>query len=133
MNPTHQNVTPDQGDEMESETAPMWLKVLVVVLGLAIIGMLALIIYKVAAGDTEKTKVQLPPAGISTLDQEPTLVQLPERLQLDLPDGSEVISVTPSGRELFFWVRHASGTQEIFILNRLTGAVSRIEVTSAGS
>lgn len=133
MNPTHQNVTPDREGELEVETAPTWLKVLVVVLGLAIVGMLALIIFKVAAGDNNKDQVQLPPASNGVIGEEPALVQVPERLQLELPIGSEIVSMIPYGRELFFRVRHVSGEQEVFILNRLTGAVSRIEVVSAGS
>lgn len=113
---------------MAAESAPTWLKVLVVVLGLAIIGMLALIIYKVMAGDADEPKIQLPPVSEAPF---PTgdLVQIPDTLTLELPAGSEVISVAPHGREIYFRVRAVSGSEQVFILDRLTGAVSRIEIT----
>lgn len=128
MNVTDQNVT--QQNEEEIPKAPGWLKVLVAVLGIAIVGMLLLIVFKVANGDHQKPDEPigaLPASSPATTAFPPG--ELPQGdFELPRPEGATLVSVTPSGIEVYLHFRMPDGGETITILNRQTGAVSTINI-----
>lgn len=127
MNGTDQKVTPISDEAIES--APMWLKVIVVVLGLAIIAMLGLILYRVLAGPSPDDS--LPPAAVGQSSPR-ALAIVPQDFELLGPAGSKLVALVPSGDELFlhFQVDGADGnaSEHVIILNRRTGSVSTVRI-----
>jgi hypothetical protein len=110
--------------------APMFLKVLVVVLGLAIIGMLGLIIFKVMAGDhKKKTPVQVSetqqPAGLKTIA--PKSFVLIGDIVVTRPAGSKLISATTNGREATLHFSSAD-VDVVMTVDRVTGEKSTITI-----
>lgn len=124
MNGTDQKVTPISDEAVAS--APMWLKVLVVVLGIAIVGMLALIFYRIMAGPgDEKTARQIAAPAI------PASLPPIEARDFDViaPDGASLVSVVPAGAEVFLHFRTSDGRDEVIILDRRTGNRSRLVIS----
>lgn len=126
-----ENVT--LANALQSETAPMWLKVLVVVLGIAIVGMLALILFKIVAGSgvEEPSAVgvsQSQEAQFSQPVQSGTEPLPPQDFDIVRPEGASLLSVRASGADVIFHFRLPEGSDQIIILDRRSGAVSRVNV-----
>jgi hypothetical protein len=125
MNAVEQNVTHETGEEHPK--SPFWLKMLVTVLGLAIIGMLGLIIFKIVAGDHQKeTLTDLPSATIGSVQHQP----LPPHgdHQVTIPQGGQLIEVQPNGVELMLRIKLVDGSEKILFLNRTSGVVTTVEI-----
>lgn len=126
MNATDQNVTP-KGDEKAVYT-PMWLKVLVIVLGAAIVGMLLLIVVKIAAGDHQKEESDVDNQSISV----PTTVTLPPLNGKDFnivkPAEAQLVAIIPAGNEVFLHFRSEDGNEQIVVLDRKSGTTSLITI-----
>lgn len=124
MNGSDQKVTPIDDEAMES--APFWLKAIVVGLGLAILGMLGLILYKIIVGPGEKqsgdTSQDLPAVSQS--------VGTPPSgdFDIDVPAGATLVTMVPAGAEVFLHFRLSDGSDQIIVLNRLTGETSKLWV-----
>lgn len=124
-----ENVTPETPFPVES--APGWLKALVVGLGIAIIGMLALILFKIVAGDATEEAEPLSPAAAAP-GQHVAPLEAGD-YEIERPIGATLVSVRPSGEEVYLRFRLVSGGDEIVILNRRTGDISRIAVPISGN
>lgn len=126
MNATDQNVT--QQNEEETPKAPGWLKALVVILGVGIVGMLLLIVFKIANGDHQKLEE---PIGALPASSPAATVFPPGELpvgdfEVPRPEGATLVSIVPSGVEVYMHFKTEDGVERITILNRQTGAVSTI-------
>lgn len=130
MNGSEPKVTPPKVsaiDEETMESAPFFLKAIVVGLGIAIIAMLGLILYKIIMGpeaeDTPEPVVEsvLPPVSIDAKD-----------FDIVVPEGASLVSMVPAGAEVFLHVRLSDGTDQVVILNRISGEISRLWVKPEG-
>ncbi|MBO6505619.1 MAG: hypothetical protein JJ850_08110 [Kordiimonadaceae bacterium] len=115
-------------DEETMESAPFFLKAIVVGLGIAIIAMLALILYKIVTGPEAEEEAPepvvetvLPPSRIEAKD-----------FDVAVPQGAALVSMVPAGTEVFLHVRLSDGTDQVIILNRVTGDVSRLSIKPSG-
>lgn len=124
MNGTTENVTHDS-DEMVA-TTPAWLKILVVGLGIAIIGMLGLILYKIITGLGDMAEETMAPAATMALHPASTII--PGDYAVVRPSGMELIAVVPSGAEVFLHFRGKGGADQIIIFNRVTGDTSTMKI-----
>lgn len=124
MNGTTENVTHDS-DEMVTLT-PVWLKVLVVGLGVAIIGMLGLILYKIITGVGDMTEDTVAPVEVAAA--QPTPVFTPGDYDIVRPGSMELVTVVPAGAEVFLHFRDKGGADQIIIFNRLTGETSTLKI-----
>ncbi|WP_262694940.1 hypothetical protein [Kordiimonas aquimaris] len=126
MNATDQNVT--QQNEEETSKAPGWLKALVVILGVGIVGMLLLIVFKIANGDHQKPDEPIGalPASSPAVTVFPSGELPTGDFEISRPNGAALVSVTPSGVEVYMHFKTEDGAERITILNRQTGAVSTI-------
>ncbi len=138
MTSANENVT--ENADMTPK-APMALKVLVVALGIAIVALLGLIIWKVMAGDHKK---KAPPqvtaergslvGGIEVQGLAPQTLQGVlyqtdfSDLILRRPEGGQLVSYTPNGLEIILHFKMADGTDQLLIINRATGKESRITI-----
>lgn len=131
MNGSDAKVTPPKSDVIGEETmesAPFILKAIVVGLGIAIIGMLGLILYKIVAGPSEEAaptpivEAVLPPAGISAKD-----------FDIAVPAGATLVSVQPHGAEVFLHVRLSDGSDKVIVVNRANGEISRLTLQAANN
>lgn len=125
MNAVEPNVTHDT--EEEHPGTPFWLKTLVVVLGLAIIAMLALIIFKVVAGDHQKKE----DADLPLLTMKGNQYQPGTRYsdhEITIPDGASLVEVRPNGGELMLHVKLRDGHEEILFLDRASGVVTTVRI-----
>lgn len=119
MNGSDPKVTPESDETLES--APFFLKAIVVGLGVAIIAMLGLILYKIVAGPAKDgapepiVEAVLPPAEVQAKD-----------FDVLVPAGATLVAMVPAGSEVFLHVRLADGTDQVLILNRITGELSRL-------
>lgn len=134
MNATDQNVTHESEaiDDEQVPATPMWLKVLVTVLGLAIVAMLLLIVFKIANGDHQKPDELKQEAALPSLSAGATVFP-PISLtagdyEVPRPDGAALVSITPAGIELYMHFKSDTGSEQIIILNRQTGALSTITI-----
>lgn len=120
MNGSDPKVTPVDEETMAS--APFFLKALVVGLGIAIIVMLGLILYKIVAGPESEPEAR--PAPVPT-----PVTALPARdFDIDAPEGATLVAMVPAGAEVFLHFRLADGSDQIIILNRATGEQSSLRV-----
>lgn len=127
-------------DEETMESAPFFLKAIVVGLGIAIIAMLGLILYKIVAGPAEE---EITPSSVSTAAETEQLESLTGRLwmggpeaqdfDITVPEGATLVSTVPAGAEVFLHVKLADGTDQVLILNRVTGDISRLWVKPEGN
>ena len=124
MTATNKNVTPDDtGNDQETPAVPRGLKILVVALGVAILAMLVLIIYKVLAGD-HKSSSKNPAQKVTSQ----TLGSIDfTNVALKRPAGSVLVKATNGPAEIMLQFSGPEGDTLIFI-NRQTGAESRISV-----
>jgi len=128
MTLVNENVTQNGND---APKAPLGLKILVVALGIAIIVMLGLIIWKVMAGDHKKSVPATVP-GVRMAPKEHA--QVPENVEasyFDLtvtrPAKSELVRSTVAELEVVLHFRSATA-DTIIVINRATGKESRITV-----
>ncbi len=129
MNGSDQKVTPIDDEVMES--APFWLKAIVVGLGLAILGMLGLILYKIIMGPGDKQPGDTP-QDMPTINQSVGLVPAPPSgdFDIDVPAGAALVTMVPSGPEVFLHFRLTDGSDQIIVLNRVTGETSTVGIQS---
>ena len=123
MNGTTENVT-HHSDEVVAPT-PVWLKMLVVGLGVAIIAMLGLILYKIISGVGDMTDDKAVP--IEAAAARPALLAKGD-FDIDRPANMELVAVVPAGNEVFLHFRGKNGTDQVIIFNRLTGDVSTLNI-----
>lgn len=118
MTAAEENVT-------ENVKPPFLLKVLVVALGLAIVGMLGLIIMKVMAGDHKK--VPSKPVASVVDEQETPGAMMPENLSLARPEGSELVSYQYTDKGL---VLHFTNSEAdvIIMVDAASGKESSISI-----
>jgi len=130
MNGTTENVT-HQNDDVVTPT-PVWLKMLVFGLGIAIICMLGLILYKIITGvgdmaEQQPTPLEVVAAPVAT---SPALLASGD-FEITRPPNTELIAVVPSGSEVFLHFRGKDGDDKVIIFNRLNGKVSTLNVTGS--
>lgn len=134
MNATDQNVTHENEahEDEEVPSTPIWLKALVTVLGVAIVAMLLLIVFKIANGDHQKTGQAQQDAALPSVAANATLFPpIPVSAgdyEVPRPEGATLVSVMPAGAEVYMHFRSEEGTEQIIILNRQTGALSTITI-----
>ena len=131
MNGSDAKVTPPKSggiDEETMESAPFFLKAIVVGLGIAIIGMLGLILYKIVAGPSEEAaptpvvEAVLPPAGIDAKD-----------FDIAVPADATLVSMQPQGAEVFLHVRLSDGSDQVIVVNRASGEIARLTLQPASN
>lgn len=115
-----QNVTPNMGEE-ETAKAPIGLIILVVALGIAILGMLALMAYKIMSGDASKSK-KVP---VVATEQVATIVSGFDELTVTKPEGSTLSKIeTSDGTVTLHYKSEASVT--LILIDRVSGKESRV-------
>lgn len=125
MNGSDEKVTPIDEETMAS--APFFLKAIVVGLGIAIIAMLGLILYRIVSGPLPEEEEQ-PVAEVSA----PVTAVPAGNFNVPVPEGAELISMVPAGAEVFLHFRLKEGTDQVVILNRINGEISHLWVTAQG-
>jgi len=120
MTAAKENVT-QNGDEPIK--APLGLKILVVVLGIAIVVMLVLIIWKVMVGDGKESRPETVAVSEVQLGSSPFLVDM----AIERPAGSELVSTKASATEI---ILHFSSSEAdmIVIIDRRSGKESRLTI-----
>ncbi|MFC3053088.1 hypothetical protein [Kordiimonas pumila] len=127
MTVTNQNVTPDGAgsDENISDVkAPLVLKIIVAVLGIAIIGMLGLILMKIISGDHKKTTAKQM-VGHAVSKQQNMLI---EDREIKVPAGTVFEAVTSDNAHLILHFKGADKTV-LVLLDKQTGDLTNITVT----
>lgn len=127
MNGTTENVT-HQNDDDIPET-PLWLKLLVWGLGAAIIAMLGLILYKIVTGVGDMVEEGVPPVELATVPPASGSRVIPiGNFEVIRPANMQLTSVVPAGDEVYLHFQAENGADQIVILNRLTGGVSKLKI-----
>ncbi len=130
------NVTPQntENEEEVPQKAPMALIIVVVVLGIALVGMLGLIIMKIVSGDHKKKPEagiveQVSPA-VTAESVVPTVASNFEfgDFKITQPANSKLVSYSAGGVEMYFHFELETGDNVIISLNRVTGNESRITI-----
>jgi len=136
MTAEYKNVTSDvtpnsAAEDQEDIRAPMWLKMVVLFLGLGIIGMLGLIGYKIMSGGDDKASKSAV-VGTETSTAVPLVQGVASPVKFGAytvrrPAGSELVRVSSSPAEITF---HFDGPEGdiIILLDRKTGRESRVSV-----
>jgi hypothetical protein len=121
------NVTSEETEAVDKP--PRWLVATVIILGLAIIGMLVLMVVKIMAGDggDEGGEVAGALQAPSIQGAVPSATYLKEA-SISRPEGSRLDSVEVYGHEMVMHFRLADGGDLVIVLNRVTGETSRIIV-----
>ncbi|GHF23472.1 hypothetical protein GCM10017044_17500 [Kordiimonas sediminis] len=147
-----ENVTSKNADmdEFPQVKAPFGLKMLVIVLGVAIIGMLALIFYKIA-DELTKAATKDPDAQETTVSANAAPADTGQAVSrsagsrsaptvqsarpdaggdytLPRPEGASLTSTTVRDWEVVLQFRGVDGSDTILILDRASGKVTRIHV-----
>lgn len=131
MNGTTENVT-HQNDDIVTPT-PVWLKILVVGLGVAIIVMLGLILYKIISGVSNMSDDGQLPIELSAVPPV-ALAALPGgNFNIARPKGMELVAMVPADGEVFLHFRGKNGDDKVIIFNRLTGDVTSLEIAVPGN
>lgn len=124
MNGSDQKVTPIDEETMAS--APFWLKAVVVGLGIAIIAMMGLILYRIVAGPGEEPATGSAAAPVMSV---PAYQGLSARdFDVQAPQGASLVAMVPAGTEVFLHFRLEDGGDQVIILNRATGEQSTLRV-----
>jgi hypothetical protein len=131
MTAANENVTENAvSDGEEAPRAPLGLKILVVALGLAILVVLGLIIFKVMAGDHKKAKASRE-AQVAASTLSPSLAEVESGAIFDLsivrPAGSSLVSTSVTSAEIVLTFK-APDADTIVVINRATGKESRLTV-----
>lgn len=125
---TLKNAAPDNSPAGEEDAVPNYrgLKILVIALGVAIAGMLALIVYTISqrmAGELiEGEAVESEHATEAV-----AVVEGYGNFSIERPKEAELVAVTASGRDLVFHFRSDLG-DTVITLDRRTGAQTRVDV-----
>jgi hypothetical protein len=139
------NVTPNNGPNGQNpaveaeDKPPVWLIITVVVLGLAIIGMLVVIVMKVLIGDkkpeetvgTNAPAVSVEDGNNHRVSGSITQTQAGkylDNIKLERPKGSDLVSTHVSGRYISMTFRLEAGGDVILILDRTDGSVDTISI-----
>lgn len=130
MMPQEENVTPKNAtspDSVDAEETPNFrgLKVLVILLGIGIAGMLALITYTISQRAAETLSGDEPATATVTAPAEAALYL--ENHLVERPTGATLLSVTVNGPELVLHFEGEAG-DTIVTLDRRTGKQTRIEI-----
>ncbi len=129
----------DQPPEGEDKP-PVWLIVTVIVLGLAIIGMLVVIVMKVLIGDKDEVAASEEiPVASEEVDQQPqelfgllkssidySYPEYLEHIEVNRPKGSQLVSSNVEGFYVTLNFKLADGSDQIMIVNRSDGSVDTI-------
>lgn len=105
-------VTP--GEDVEYDRPPMWLKVLVIVLGIAIVGMLVAIVTKIMTGLGDE------PQPVETAEAVVAAPMVAGEISIKRPDGATLVSTSLSGNRLVLTFRGDDG-DHILLLDQTTG------------
>ena len=124
MNATDEKVTPIDEETMAS--APFFLKAIVVGLGIAIIAMLGLILFRIVSGPMPEESE--PVTAIS----QPVTAAPSGNFNVPMPEGAELVRMVPAGTEVFLHFRLKGGADQVVILDRATGEISRLWVVPEG-
>lgn len=116
-----QNVTSNMDDE-ETTKAPIGLVILVVALGVAIIGMLGLMAFKIMSGDASKQKKQTAAVEMSTVPAASF-----DELKVSKPADSTLSKIETNDNSV---ILHYRGEDKVtlIVIDRVTGKESRIIV-----
>lgn len=112
-------VTQEDAEEAETVKAPLGLRILVTVLGVAIVGMLLLIIVKVVKGDHRKDETV--PVAVETTHVAPF-----KNMSVTRPEGTELISAQPGSAGVLLHFR--GNDKDILVLVRADGSQQQIIV-----
>jgi len=135
-----QNGNVTEENAAEDVKAPMFLKVLVVVLGLAIVGMLALMVVKLMAGDHKKaapTQQQETVQQPDTVEKEISVAlehggvssaSWMETVTVHRAEGAEVVSFQLQGPLLVVHLKAAEGADIFMSIDRETGKVTSVSI-----
>jgi len=126
------NVTSEETEAVDKP--PRWLVATVIILGLAIIGMLVLMVVKIMAGGSDDA-TDLPKGSLIDLQtQQADLVGVLQQgpylkeASISRPEGARLDSVEVYGHEMVMHFRLADGGDLVIVLNRVTGETSRVIV-----
>jgi len=117
------NVTSNVGDE-EIVTAPLALKILVVVLGIAIIGMLALMAYKIMNGDASKPK-KIVSTQASILGHQKNTVLGFDEITVVKPADSILVEVKSDATSIILQYKNDK-VVTLILVDKTTGQESRV-------
>ncbi|WP_308912030.1 hypothetical protein [Pseudokordiimonas caeni] len=106
------------GEDVEYDRPPMWLKVLVIVLGIAIVGMLVAIVTKIMTGLGDEP---LPPETAGPTVSTPVVPLATGEISVRRPAGTMLVSTALSGDRLVLTFRGEDG-DHILVLDQATGA-----------
>ena len=140
------NVTPNNDPNGQNpadgaeDKPPVWLIITVVVLGLAIIGMLVVIVMKVLIGDKEgdenittdtvsisEKKVEEPSKELLSFIKDSWPEYL-EKIEVDRPIGSKLVASTVDYHSVILTFQLKDGSDVIMIVNRNDGSVDTISI-----
>ena len=93
-------------------SAPLWLKVLVVVMGLLIIVGFIVIAAEIARRMSSASSPAAPTAGAAAFAR-----------NIDLPSGAQVVSVSAAGDRLAVHVKATDGRSTLYFVDPRTGAL----------
>jgi hypothetical protein len=135
-----QNGNVTEENAAEDVKAPMFLKVLVVVLGLAIVGMLTLMVVKLMAGDHKKAAPKEQLEAVQQLDTVEREISVAlerggvssaswmETVTVHRPEGAEVVSFQLQGALLVVHLKAAEGADIFMSIDRETGKVTSVSI-----
>lgn len=129
MNGSDQKVTPIDEETMAS--APFWLKAVVVGLGVAIIAMMGLILYRIVAGPGEEPATgaaSVPATSVPVMSVPVSQGFSARDFDVQAPQGASLVAVVPAGADVFLHFRLEDGGDQVIILNRATGEQSTLRV-----
>ncbi|MBL4638970.1 MAG: hypothetical protein JKY57_00405 [Kordiimonadaceae bacterium] len=141
MTAGQQNVTPNSTNNAEEDEVvktPVWLWAVVVGLGVAIVGMLALIGYKVATGDNTKKPRPVVAQSLATSGTAHTGATVPasvlpvgfKDLIIERPDGLPLSDVKLQDGYVMLRFK-GNGADYLVFVNSATGKTSRITIPKA--
>ncbi|UTW56467.1 hypothetical protein [Kordiimonas sp. SCSIO 12610] len=139
------NVTPNNDPNGQNpadgaeDKPPVWLIITVVVLGLAIIGMLVVIVMKVLIGDKGDENITTDTVSISEKKvKEPSKEFLSlienswpeylEKIEVDRPVGGKLVASTVDYHSVILTFQLKDGSDVIMIVNRNDGSVDTISI-----
>ena len=137
VTPDEPNVAPNMNtgeEEFPELKAPKGLKYLTIGLGLAIVFMIGLILYKLAettgdalsGGDEEAPQAAASqPASLAPAAAQVSYAGV--TYDVERPAGAELVSVTTNGAEIIFHFR-SDAADIVTILDRRTGAITKVNV-----
>ena len=137
VTPDNQNLGKPEGNGYEKP--PVWLIITVIVLGLAIIGMLVVIVMKVLIGDKDQRSSvpgQVPgnSGRIENIEAQAEKakglinINYKEALEVNRPAGSTLVSSQVSGRYISLTFRLENGGDTVLVLDRVDGSIDTVSI-----